>query len=97
MASGKVAIPTVVGGPSELGVVATGADGLASITFTKSYATKPKVALSPEYPLATEVVTVQIDSWDTDAAGNYIGMTVATGNDAGKPEAGVTVHYALWQ
>jgi len=80
----------------ELGAVTTGADGKATISFAKAYPSKPKLALAPEYSQATDVVTVQIDSWSQDVAGNYIGAVVAAGDDGGKAEANVTVHYAVW-
>jgi len=91
----RVAVPTAVGGPSETGIVTTGADGTASITFTKPYPSKPVVALAPDIPHGTDVVTVQIEGWDIVNT-DYVGMGVFTGDDAGKPEPNVPVHYAVW-
>jgi len=82
-------------GISEAGLATTGADGVASITFLKAYPTKPKVALSPDVPHGTDVVTTQIEGWTLDAEGKYIGMAVFTGDDAGKPEPSVPVHYLV--
>jgi len=77
------------------GIVTTGADGKASISFPRAYPTKPKLFLSPELPQATDVVTVQIEDWSLDVEGNYIGAIVATGDDAGKAEANVPVHWLI--
>jgi len=93
----RITIPSPIpGGPSETGIVTTGADGLANITFTKSYAAKPIVALAPEIPHGIDVVTVQIEGW-TQVDTKYTGMGVFTGDDAGKPEGNVPVHYAVWE
>jgi len=77
------------------GIVTTGSDGKASISFPKAYAVKPKLFLCPEYPQATDVVTTQVDDWSLDPDGNYIGAVVATGDDGGKAEAGVPVHWLI--
>jgi len=92
----KILIPTpVAGGPSETGIVTTGTDGVASVTFTKTYTKKPLVMLTPDIPHGEDVVTTQIEGW-TISNGNYVGMAIFTGDDAGKPEPNVTVHYAVW-
>jgi len=88
--------PPAPAGPSETGIVTTGADGLANVTFTKTYTSKPIVALTPEIPHGTDVVTAQIEGW-VISNGNYVGMGIFTGDDAGKPEPNVTVHYAVWE
>jgi len=93
----RVNIPSPApGGPSETGIITTGSDGIATITFTKPYKSKPIVALAPDIPHGTDVVTTQIEGW-TISDTNYVGMAVFTGDDAGKPEANVPVHYAIWE
>jgi len=94
MASGIALIPAPVGA-LEAGIGTTDADGLLSITFVRAYTSKPKLVAVPDLPLATDMVTVQIDSWTQDEAGNYIGCTLAAADDGGKPEAGAGVIWAI--
>jgi len=94
MASGKVTIPPPAGA-LESGIGTTGADGKLAITFSKAYSTKPKFLAIPDLPLATDMVSIQIDSWSQDAEGKYIGCTVATADDGGKPEASVPIIWAI--
>jgi len=94
MASGIALIPAP-GGALEAGLGTTDASGLLSITFSKAYASKPKLIAMPDVPLATDAVTTQIDSWTQDAEGNYTGCTLATADDGGKAEAGCPVIWAI--
>lgn len=79
-------------GQAEKGTVTTDADGLATITFSGSYASKPILALTPELPVATDRVIVQIESWTGPP---YTDVTIATSDDGGKKEPSVLVHWIL--
>lgn len=82
-------------GPAEKGITTSGADGTVTVNFTGSYATKPTVALTPELAHGEDTVTVQIETWVMDNS-NYIGVTIFCGDDGGKPEVGVPIHWLIW-
>jgi len=92
MAVLKTVIPK---GVEASGIVITGADGRASISFPKAYPTKPNLQLTPELDPATETVFAQKVADETDVAGNYIGAVVQTTSDAGKAIASVPVHWLI--
>jgi len=83
------------GGPAEKGVATTGADGTIIVNFSGSYNSKPVVSLTPEFSHGADVVTVQIEAW-VGSQPPYTGMTIFCGDDGGKPEEGVPVHWAIW-
>lgn len=83
------------GGPTEKGIATTDAQGNVTVNFVGSYASKPVVSLTPELEHGTDVVTVQIDGW-VGAGPPYTGMIIFTGDDSGKPEPIVPVHWLIW-
>ncbi|GAH96206.1 unnamed protein product [marine sediment metagenome] len=80
-------------GANEMGMITTDSSGFATITFSGSYVSKPILALTPELPVATDRVFVQIESWTGPP---YTDVTIATSGDDGKAEASVLVHWALF-
>lgn len=83
------------GGPAERGIATTDAYGTTTVNFVGSYTSKPIVSLTPELPHGTDVVNAQIESWVGDQP-PYTGMTIFVGDDGGKPETNVPVHWLIW-
>ncbi len=48
----------------------------AQITFARSFAAQPGIALVAIVPGGTQPVTLQVQSWLQDGSGNFIGCTV---------------------
>jgi len=82
-------------GVDEAGFATSGTDGLASITFSKTYPVKPKISLTPDLSHAVDCIIIQIEGWTQDVEGNYIGMNVYTANDGGRTEPNVPFHYMV--
>jgi len=81
------------GAPSEMGIETTDGSGVVTVTLSGSYTNKPVVMLTPEFAHGTDVVTVQIDGWTGPP---YTAFVIHSGDDSGKSEPGVDVHWLLW-